>query len=274
MTTDLPDDSVIPRTKDGRPLIIPLEGGKPKAYTRSSTFARALDDGAALMEWKQRMLLKGVLENPGLIPEGFDPMHYGTSAAVLEALMDAAGAHDAANFGTAMHNLAWLLDFTEEQLAGVYNLEPHHLEWLDRYHGVTEPLTMVEGEIFAVNDAYTCAGTMDRLARLEDGRIVVCDIKTGSLHPREFAVQLAVYATSMRYNHHTGERTILHPDLDPTVGIIIHVPAEKKGVTAPASLIGVDLTVGLELASLALTVRRSRTTKVGTDWRTKERADA
>lgn len=272
---ELPDDTAIARTSDGRPLIIPIAGGKPTPYTRSSTFARALEDGAALVTWKQQMLLKGVLANPDLVPEGFDPMDYRTAVPVIEVLMDAAGARDAANFGTACHNLAWLLDFTDEHLAGVYNLEPPHLEWLDRYAELTKDLQMVEGEVFAVNDAYQCAGTMDRLVRLPDGRVVTADIKAGAaLHPQSFAVQVAVYATSQRYDPVTGARTLLHPDLDPTVGLIIHVPQEKKGVIGPASLIGLDLTKGLELASLALQVRKSRAARVVTDWRERRPVDA
>ena len=270
---ELPDDTAIRRTADGRPFIIPPGGGKPIPYTRSSTFARALDDAAGLMAWKQQMLLKGIMENPGLIPQGLSPMDYRTAQPVIETLMDAAGANDAANYGTACHNLAWLMDFTDEHLASVYNLETDRLEWLDRYVELTKGMEMIEGEVFAVNDAYQCAGTMDRLVRLPDGRVVTADIKTGNtLHLQQFAIQVAVYATSQRYDPLTAERRPLHPDLDVTVGLVIHVPQEKKGVVGPASVIGLDLVAGLELASLSLAVRKSRTAKVVADI--KERIQA
>jgi hypothetical protein len=265
--TDIPDDNHIKRTADGRPYIIGPLGEKPKPYTRSSTFSRAIADGAALVTWKQQMLLKGLLENLGSLPRDLDPLDYRTAVPLIETLMDLAGANDASNFGIGCHNLSWATDFIPEMdIPATYHPNNEYMAWLGRYVEVVKPLQMLEGEVFCVNDAFQCAGTLDRLCRLPDGRVAVADTKTGkNLYLQEFAVQVAVYATSMRYDHDTGERTPLHPDLDTSVGVIIHVPRERNGTAAPAQLLGVDLTAGLALASLAFQVRKARSLKVAVD---------
>lgn len=267
----------IKRTADGRPYIIPPEGGKPKPYTRVSTFARALEDGARLVAWKERMLLKGAIENPNMIPEGLDPLDYrGPAGRIIDMLLDAAGANDAAYYGTALHSLSEIFDFTDQDLRQ-FNPSAQLLAGMDAYVEATKDIEMLEGEIFVVNDEYGCAGTLDRLMRippttltfpdgtvlhLPDGAVCIGDIKTGTLHTQENAIQMGMYAGAKRYNHMTGERTPLHPDIDLRFGIIIHVPRIPKPGVIPASLVGIDLTAGVALADLALEVRKSRSTKV------------
>lgn len=276
--TVLTDKPSIKRTADGRPYIIPPGGGAPKPYTRVSTFARALEDGARLVAWKERMLLKGVIENPHLIPADLNTLDYrGPAGQVIEALMDAAGANDGAYYGTALHSLSEIFDFTDQDLRQ-FNPSAELLAGMDAYVEATKDLEMLEGEVFVVNDQYGCAGTLDRLVRfndpvrftmpdgetirLEAGAVVIADLKTGTLHTQENSIQMGMYAGGLRYDPETGERSPLHPDLDPRVGIIIHVPRVQKPGVLPASLVGIDLTAGLALADLALQVRRSRSTKV------------
>jgi hypothetical protein len=269
------DADRIARTHDGRPLIIPPEGGKPKPYTRSSTFCRALEDGAALVAWKERMLLKGALEHPDLIPPNLNPMDYrGPAGAVIEELKAAAGANDAANFGTACHAIADDADFRPEMDPVVeYNLDQPFIDWLARYREVTANITPLAAEIFVVCDEFKTAGTFDRIVELPDGRAVVADIKTGTLRIQEHTIQLTQYALGQQYNEQDGTRVPLterFPNLDTSLGIVIHVPAEKKGVIEPARLVPVDLEEGYRLSLLAQEVRQSRSRKVGADpdvWR-------
>jgi hypothetical protein len=269
------DADRIKRTADGRPFILPPAGGKPKAYTRSSTFCRALEDGAGLTGWKQRMLLKGAIEHPDLIPADLDPLDYrGPAGRVIEELMDAAGAHDAANFGTACHAIADDADFKPEINPVVeYNLDRQYIDWLTRYRAVTAALKPIAGEIFVVTDEFKTAGTFDRIMELPDGRMVVADIKTGSLRLQEHTIQLTQYAQGSLYDEVTGNRQPLadrFPQLDIWMGVVIHVPAEKKGKTEPARLIPVDLNEGYRLSLLALQVRQSRSADVQADpesWR-------
>jgi hypothetical protein len=277
MTTDtMPGIDTIKRTADGRPYIIPPDGGKPKPYTRVSTFARALEDGASLVAWKQRMAVKGAVEHPDLIPAGIDWTQPRFAAPVISTLMDAAGANDAAYYGTALHSLSEIFDFTDEDLRQ-FNPSKELLAGMDAYVEATKDIQMLEGEVFVVNDEYGCAGTLDRLMLippttvvmpdgtvlyLPDGAVCIGDIKTGTLHTQENAIQMAMYAGGKRYDPVTGERTPLHPDLDTRFGIIIHVPRIPKPGVIPASLVGIDLTAGVALADLALEVRKSRSTKV------------
>ena len=274
ITEDRPD--LIKRTADGRPYIIPPEGGKPRPYTRVSTFARALEDGASLVAWKQRMAVKGAVEHPELIPGGVDWTQPRFAAPVICTLMDAAGANDAAYYGTALHSLSEIFDFTDEDLRQ-FNPSDQLLAGMDAYVEATKDIQMLEGEVFVVNDEYGCAVTLDRLMLippttitmpdgqvlyLPDGAVCIGDIKTGTLHTQENAIQMAMYAGGKRYDPITGERTPLHPDLDLRFGIIIHVPRIPKPGVIPASLVGIDLTAGVALADLALEVRKSRSTKV------------
>lgn len=266
----------INRTANGRPLIIPPGGGRPKPYTRVSTFARALEDGASLVGWKQRMVGKGASLHPDLIPADLDWDSPRFAAPVIEALMDASGANDAAYYGTALHALSEIFDFTQRDLRE-FNPSQQLLAGMDAYVEVTKDFEMLEGEVFVVNDEYGCAGTLDRMIRipptkitlpdgtvldLPDGAVCIGDIKTGTLHTQENAIQMAMYAGGSRYDPETGERSPLHPDLDRRFGIIIHVPRIPKPGVIPASLVGIDLTMGRQLADLVVQVRKSRSAKV------------
>lgn len=112
-------------------------------------------------------------------------------------------------------------------------------------------------EIRVVDDRRECAGTLDMLIRLPSGfrftdsrtgevvdlsgKVVVGDVKTGQwFYPLSWAVQIAYYASGMRYNVKTGERTPIHPDLDTRYGVIIWIPYGRE---EPRAVI-VDLTIG------------------------------
>ena len=56
----------VPRDRWGRPLIVPVDGGKPIGSTRVSTLAKALDDKSALTKWKQRQVVVGMASRPDL----------------------------------------------------------------------------------------------------------------------------------------------------------------------------------------------------------------
>ena len=94
----------IPRDRYGRPLITPADGGKPVAYTRISTLAKALDDGSALANWKCRMTAIGLAKRPDLVSKTLavadDKKEMGK---VVTSAMEAAEADRAANIGTALH---------------------------------------------------------------------------------------------------------------------------------------------------------------------------
>lgn len=232
----------IPRDLYGRPLIL-QPGGKSKAYRRVTTFVGVLEDTYNLSLWSQRMVALGLAARPDLL------LAAGAASAedkhdlnkICDAAREHAGASSSATLGTALHKICERVDRGEKlQIpaaakadVAAYQRATKHLRW-----GAIERLM--------VHDELQLAGTPDRLAHV-DGRLVVADLKTGSLEyglPK-IAMQLAVYAHSQAYDPDTGERTSLDIDLERAT--VIHVPVGK----GTCELIDVDIAAGWEGVLLA-----------------------
>ena len=256
------------RDRWGRPLITPLDGGKPVGYTRVSTLAKALDDLNNLMAWKARKTAQGLLMRPdlmtrlsGALATGKDSeADWPTKRAFNEACQEAceaAGASTGASAGTGFHSLTEAIDRGDEPMF----VSAADAERLDAYRAATSGLTMLDIECFVVNDAVRSAGTFDRLVRLPDGAVVVADLKSGkseAAYPFATTVQIATYANGHRYDPETGERSPLHPDLDVTRGLLIHMPP-----TGGCSLYVLNLRIGWDAAQIAAKVRDLRALKAG-----------
>ena len=248
----------IPRDKWGRPLIIPLGGGEPEAYTRVSTLAKTLDDLNFLMAWKQRKTAEGLLRRPdlmtrlaGVLANGDPDTDYAVKRLVnnvCREATEAAGASSGASSGTGFHSLTEAIDRGDVPLFVPASDQPR----LEAYRKATAPYEMLDIETFVVADDVHAAGTFDRLMRLPDGRVVVGDLKSGKSeadYPLATAVQLAIYAHGKRYDPETGARTPLHPDLDDTEGLLIHLPARGG-----CRVITLDLVKGWRVANVAAEV--------------------
>lgn len=112
-------------------------------------------------------------------------------------------------------------------------------------------------EVPLVCDEIKCAGTTDRLVRV-NGRYHIADLKTGGyLAWDEYAIQLAVYARSVPYNLESGERRKWPKPVDLERGLVIHLPAGK----AECTLYWVDIAAGWEAAQYATWVREWRKRK-------------
>lgn len=266
-TTTAPAE--LQRDRWGRPLIIPPNGGKPIAYTRVSTMAKALDDLSNLMLWKQRKTAVGLLRRPdlltrvaGAVANGDDDTDWPTKKdlnAICREATEAAGASKGASSGTGLHALTEAIDRGEEPLF----VPDAAREQLRAYKKLVRDFTPLAAEVFVVNDDLQCAGSFDRLWR-NDGPgetstgvtltpgVRVGDLKTGkseAAFPLSTAMQIATYANSQLYDPATGERSPLHPDLDLTTGLLVHVPAEGM-----AQMIPLDLEKGWRAALLAAEV--------------------
>jgi len=103
--------------------------------------------------------------------------------------------------------------------------------------------------VFVVNDTLQVGGTFDRIVALE-GKPYVADLKTGdiSFDTAKIAMQLAVYASSERYDHITKTRTPL--DVSREKGLVIHLPAGE----GTCKLLWADLKAGWEGIRLAAEV--------------------
>ncbi len=258
----------IKRDRFGRPLIIPAEGGKPVGYTRASTLAKKLDDLNGLIAWKQRVTALGVVQDrevyqrlcsiASTVPEPLkDKDIKAQFVSVVEEAFKAGGGEKAAAAGTALHELTEYVDRRETPAYVPDDLAPI----LDCYIWGTTALEHVAMELFVVVDELKVAGSLDRLVRLPDGRVVVADIKTGADEPKYASgvtTQCAIYAHGQRYDPETSERTELHPDLDITTGLLIHLPLAPVDGVQVCTLWELDLVAGWERALLAATVRDAK----------------
>lgn len=255
----------IPRDRWGRPLIAPPGGGKPVAYTRVSTLAKALDDLSNLMAWKARKTAEGLIRRPdlltlvsGAIANGDPDTDWPTKKVLNDAVaqaMEAAGSSKGSTAGTGFHSLTEAIDRGNEPLYVPEADKPR----LEAYREATAGIEWLDIECFVVNDIVRGAGTFDRLGRLPDGRVVVADLKSGKSeadYPFSTTVQIATYANGHRYNPETGERSQLHPELDLTDGLLIHLPP-----SGGCRLYSLNLTLGWLAAQLAAQVREARSWK-------------
>ncbi len=251
---DTPSGSDIARDRYGRPLIIPPDGGKPTAYTRTTTFIDCLEDTYHLSKWRQRKVAEGLVAQPDLLEQVASASNKGELDAICEAAAAAAGAGDAARTGTELHSLTEASDRGE-----LYTdrIPAQHMPDVISYQRATTALEHLHIEQLMVCDALKVAGTPDRISllRSRDGKKRIADIKTGSLDYglAKIEMQLALYAHSALYDPGTGQRSWIE-DLDQEQAIVIHLPAGK----ADARLYYVDIAAGWDGVVLAEQVRAWR----------------
>lgn len=246
----------IDRDRWGRPLIIPPNGNKPIPYTRCTTFVGSLDDKENLMKWKARMTAVGMAQRDDLILQAraTDPDDKKTLGRIAEQAAEHAGSAQRATIGTELHALTERLDRGEPL--------PDMGKWqadLDAYQQQVTSLglTPVEIETFAVNDELKIGGTFDRIFDI-NGQRFIGDLKTGSSldwGTGTFAMQLAVYANSLRYNPEDGARASLGVSTD--LAVLIHLPAG----TGRCDVYWLDIARGWASVSLAAAVREFRRLK-------------
>lgn len=257
----------IPRDRWKRPLIIPAEGGDAIPYTRVSTLAKALDDQTALMAWKQRKTAEGLVRRPDLLtrvagalangdPDADWPTKRDLNSVCSEAC-EAAGASKGSSAGTGFHALTEAIDRGEEPLF----VPPADAPRLDAYRAAIGSLTALGIEEFVVCDEVRAAGTYDRTWLVPEGFtdsrgytfphtcVVVGDLKTGKSeaeYPFATTVQLAIYSHGRRYDPTTGLRAAIDDRLDPTTGLLVHMPP-----SGGCTVVALDLERGWRAAQAA-----------------------
>lgn len=244
---------MVPRDNWGRPKIVPPDGGKPVSYTRASTVAKTLDDTYALQKWMQRQVIIGLNARPDLQALASSTLVVGVDKDRLNDIaaqaMDAAASSASANMGTALHEWCEQIDMYDIPVEKAPNqIQPALNSYVQALR--SNDIQPIEAETFVVLDDLKIGGSFDRLYRMPDGRVIVGDIKTGD-HAATFgagavAVQMALYANAKRYTG-TEERSDLHPDLDRTTGLLVHLPQS----TSECALYLVNLEAGWEAAKTA-----------------------
>lgn len=248
------------RDKWGRPLVVPPGGGKAVAYTRCTTYVDALEDKYNLGQWQKRMVAFGMGKRADLVlgASAVDDPSSTTGKKTLDSLaeqaMQAAQAGAAATIGTALHAFTERVD-RGLSITDVPEVARPDIEAYQRATAEIEPLLI---ETFTVHDELKIGGTPDRVAQYR-GRTYIADVKTGSIEygAGKFAMQLAVYARSVQYTPENARRTPLPSNLDPDMGILIHLPAGE----ATCTVYWLDLAAGWEAVQHATWVRKWRNRK-------------
>ena len=250
----------IQRDRWGRPLIEPVDGGKPIAYTRVSTLAKSLDKQEALTKWKQRMTAVGISQRPDLLAlvQATREDDRKTLDDACEQALAAARSGAAANTGTALHSFTERIDegVPLEEIIASDAIKAD----LAAYQQRMADVKVLASELFIVQDEIRCAGTFDRLVQI-DGRAYVADIKTGQHepnYPHGVAVQTAIYANGTGYRPGRGRTASLAAiGVDLQRAVLIHLPAGQ----ATCELYWLDIAAGWEMAQTATRVRAWHSTK-------------
>lgn len=261
----------------GRPRVRPATRGvdgewvsdvvtkKTVDYPRVTTIADQLTGGPGLTAWKVEHTALAVARASRGTRLALAAKEYGDPFVKLfiEKALEQAIHNEKADLGTAVGRLIEpgaprdILDPEDDAdlIADIVGFDEAMVR-----HG----LEICDTQILCVQDDLKVAGTADILFRCPDpcvvtfkgtgrtvdlsGRVVVGDNKRAkSKHPVGWALQVAMYAKSRRYDEETEERSELHPDLDSTVGIISWV----QPATGHTQMILIDLEVGWQCAQLA-----------------------
>lgn len=251
--------------RDGRdqPRIV-LPDGTVRSYARSSSWGKPLEDLNALMGWKCRVTLLGVVAKPSLLDRAryvVDALENPRDAlqSIANDALEVGGAHEQANRGTAVHGLTDIVDQGRwDELnnlpASIQQDLVAYRHMLDDYE--VEPLAI---ETFTVQDDLRVAGTFDRLVLMEDdffkcpkclSLTYISDLKTSRTvnYPHSWAVQLAIYANSQPYDIERRTRVSWAPRKPPCPhrALLIHLPAHQ----ARCDLYWIDIETGWQTASV------------------------
>jgi hypothetical protein len=271
----------------GRPMLYPPRGGKAVAYTRVSTMAKWTSDQSGLINWKASMAMIGMARSKPIqariaaIVARTENDPYRENKTALKELVEhatqIAQAQGRADIGTAVHEFTELLDagkldwqFVPEQLKAP----------LAAYREKMQGFETVDTEVFVALDVeddgkpLRGAGSLDRLIRHPELGVCVADIKTGADEPTYslgVTTQVAIYARGSRYRDArfsgspaftdgeanadgTAYRKELHPELNKSVGIMIHLPIDR----AECTLYALDLDRGWDSLLLGNRIQKSR----------------
>jgi hypothetical protein len=247
-----PDEALI---VNGRYSLVPATGPPRQLYTRSTTWAKTLDDPFGLHIWKLRQGGKGLAFKPDLLARVAATKDNREIDELMEEAITAAGGDEGRNLGNALHSFCQRIDLGEEVF-----IPPPWDKDVDAYVNalVKAGVTIVPEYIerICVNEHLGVAGRFDRLVRLADGRLVVADLKTGKADYQwsSWAVQTAVYARSETVYDEATETHSPMPEVDQATALIIHLPVRQ----ATCTLYAIDIDFGWQGALLAGMVRNHR----------------
>lgn len=263
MTDTFDGPGGLQRDRWGRPLL-PMPDdvtGKRVPWTRATTWAKSVDDMTALTKWQLRMVAKGVATRPDLyaLAAATPLTDKQTFDKLAESAKEAAAASAGANLGTAVHSFAEQVDRGETPtVPAPWDADIAVYRATLAAAGITVLPEYIERTVVVPD--LTVAGTLDRVLRLPDGRLVIGDLKTGqelSYSWSSIAIQLACYSRGVAMWDLRTETYGPAPQVDQDRAVVVHLPSGK----ARCELHEVDIASGWQAAQLCGDVRRWRTRK-------------
>jgi len=249
------------RDRWGRYLLPDPVTGEERAWTRATTLANTLSDPWGLVDWKMRMVAKGVATRDDLRALASSlPLDSGKKQLnkVAQDAIEYAGGSSGRNMGTALHEWTAQSDRGDPPAVPepwVFDLDAYNAA-LELY-GVRTVPGLVE-QIVCIPDLGV-AGTFDRIV-LWDPEAYIADVKTAASLDYswlEIAVQLAIYANAEWIWNERDEAWEHLPKVNQSQGLVIHLPIGQ----ARCDLFWVDLEIGWEAVTLAVDVREWRKRK-------------
>lgn len=240
---------------------VPDSDAPAPPYARATTIAKVLEERGGLTKWSLNQVLSGLTSNPALLA-GLDADADNDTIDHVAALAHAAaGAGDAATFGTAVHAWAEAVDLgvctvddVPEELRG--HVRAYRAACLAA--GLTVVPELVECVIY--NHITAAAGRIDRIMRDADGQLVIVDLKTSSSPKNSLlsiGVQLAQYASAAWLLSADGTHWLPFPEVRQDIAVVVHVPAKVDDMPY-ADVLDIDLTRGMGNLYLAVEVRETR----------------
>lgn len=263
LPTTEPVDTVVPVKTDpvsgipmkrGRYALPDPFTGEERTWQRVTNFISAMDDSFALRQWRERRLAFGLGQRPGLVALAssltLDDEDKGDMDSVIGRAMDAAGANEGADMGTALHTFTARLDRGELRQVDVP--EPY-LADLDAYlnvmmlRGIERPAEFIERTTCVTQYNGGVVGTFDRLVRTigrlcqwcEPGSVLhVADLKTGQKELEygqlKAAMQLHCYALGAEtrlWDHDRRAWVATADDVCQHVGLLVCLPVGSAECT-------------------------------------------
>lgn len=219
---------------NGRYRIVPVDGGKPKARTRITNFARVLEDTFALTSWQQRMVAVGLTHREDLrIQVAACSLDEKKELNELcEKAKDEARANAKRDTGSALHKLAERVDRGESfPIPAPWDADIAAYQAVLAATGVVILPEYIEGVVEVPE--LELAGRFDRLVDYE-GRLTVADLKTGndlSYSWGSIAVQLRLYAGASTIYDPVAKTHVPMPPVDQTRALVFHLPSESGTCT-------------------------------------------
>lgn len=241
-------------------------------YARASKWSENVDSKGGLIDWAACQAAMGMILDKSarsdvitLINESPDPWGDDEGAKgntvkdrlkrAVEKARETAGASVASSKGSMFHKYMELI----VQSKPIRYVDEDMRPLVDKMREAVDGIEFFGTELFLINDELQIAGSTDLVGRMPDGRIVIMDLKTGKRDfkfPMSPEIQLGIYSHSHRYDQESGKVSLIHPDLDPSAGVMIHFPIMTAN--PEVKFYELDLAEGYQNAMLGSWVKHAR----------------